>query len=521
MAEFLQTVSKKRKKVQKKVAFHNLGCKVNAYETETMLAGLLEDGCLEVPFAPGADIYIINTCTVTNVADRKSRQMLHKAKEMNPDAVVVAVGCYVQDAGEVLKKDPAVDVIVGNNEKGKLTEILEEYFRENDKKTSGHVRKQTVMAEDASGQPGNQNAPVTENLQAKTDAAVRKSVHVGDIAAVREYEELPFAPAAELTRAFIKIQDGCNQFCSYCMIPYVRGRVRSRRSEEILKEAEALIVRGYREIVLTGIHISSYGLDFAAPGRNLQTPDASCAETNEALKGLIFKLCALPGLERLRLGSLEPGVMTEEFVRFLSENRTVCPAFHLSLQSGCDATLARMKRKYRTADFAEKCSLLRKYYDCPAIMTDVIAGFPGETEEEFSESAAFVRDIHFSRIHVFKYSKRRGTKAAEMPDQVPESVKKLRSDVLLGIGAEARKAYASSFLGQDIQILFEEQAVKNGHKCAAGYTGEYVQAFCFADGIHENEIKNCCAVSADENGIIAELKQQDKSYAKLKQEEKS
>ena len=433
----------------KKAAFHSLGCKVNSYETDAMRQSLLAAGYEEVPFAPGADIYVINTCTVTNVADRKSRQMLHKAKEMNPDAVVVAAGCYVQDAEESLKADPAVDIIIGNHEKGMLPEILDAYF---------------------------------------SDLMKSKGIAVSRINAVREYDELHFVPDGEHTRAFLKIQDGCNQFCSYCMIPYVRGRVRSRRSSEILREAEKLSENGYHEIVLTGIHISSYGLDFEYPGTNRQTPYASAAETNFRLLNIIQGIAEVRGIERIRLGSLEPGIITEEFVREIAKIPEVCPSFHLSMQSGCDSTLLRMRRKYSTRDFAEKCALLRKYYEMPAITTDIIAGFPGETEEEFSQTLRFVEGIHFSRTHIFKYSVRRGTAAEKMTGHVSEKVKQARSAKLIELDKKERVVYAESFLGKKVCVLFEERAVISGKKAIKGYTREYVPFIFFTEKNLSNEI---------------------------------
>lgn len=447
----------------RKAAFHSLGCKVNSYETDAMRQSLAASGYEEVPFAPGADVYVINTCTVTNVADRKSRQMLHKAREMNPDAVVVAAGCYVHDSGGKLEADPAVDIIVGNHEKGMLPDILENYFN---------------------------------NLEQS------KGIAVSDIGAVREYDELHFVPEGEHTRAFVKIQDGCNQFCSYCMIPYVRGRVRSRKPEEIHRETVLLAERGYREIVLTGIHISSYGLDFDFPGMNRQTPDAKCARTNERFAALIKNLSEIPGIERIRLGSLEPGIITEEFVRKISEIRQVCPSFHLSLQSGCDETLARMRRKYATADFEEKADLLRKYYDMPAITTDIIAGFPGETDEEFSETVKFVRKIHFSRTHVFKYSVRRGTAAEKMPGHVPEKVKQERSGILIGIDRDERRSYAEAFLGRPVSVLFEERIIRNGERYMRGYTREYVPVLMRTEEDLSNQIVTITPEQATEEGEL-------------------
>ena len=421
----------------KKAAFHSLGCRVNIYETGVMETGMRDAGYEIVPFAPGADIYVINTCTVTNIADRKSRQILHRAKEMNPEAVVVAAGCYVEDAGEALLADPAVDVVVGNADKGRLPEILEEYFRK------------------------------TENWEEGHRAFAGSSVKIN---AVQEYEELPFCADGEHTRAFVKIQDGCNQFCSYCMIPYVRGRVRSRRPEAVVREAEALAGLGYREIVITGIHVSSYGLDFEYPGENRQTPAAKEASTNVRLLEVLRSVAGVPGIRRIRMGSLEPGIVTEDFARALSEIPEFCPSFHLSLQSGCDATLARMRRKYTTADYARVCECLRKYFPDASIATDVIAGLPGETDGEFEETLAFVRGIHFARMHIFKYSIRRGTLAARMPGQVPEKVKAERAKRLAEADEAERKAFAKRFLGRECEVLLEELRGEE----FTGYTREYV-----------------------------------------------
>lgn len=451
------------KQMRRKAAFHSLGCKVNSYETDAMRQSLLAEGYEEVPFAPGADVYIINTCTVTNIADRKSRQMLHRAREMNPDAVVVAAGCYVHDAEDVLKKDPAVDVIVGNHEKGMLPAVLAEYFSNRDQS---------------------------------------RGTAVADIGRIREYDELNFVPDGEHTRAFVKIQDGCNQFCSYCMIPYVRGRVRSRREEEILREVRELAARGYREIVFTGIHISSYGLDFDYPGEVRQTPFAKNATTNLRMTELIKKTAGIQGIERIRLGSLEPGIITEEFVRMLSQIPAFCPSFHLSMQSGCDETLARMRRKYTSGDFAEKVSLLRSCFDRPAITTDVIVGFPGETEEEFADTASFIREIHFSRMHVFKYSVRKGTAAAKMAGQIPEKKKQERSKVLLAIDREERSAYARSFLFEPVSVLFEERVVLDGRKYMKGYTREYVPVLLHTDEDLTNTIREVIPLNVTADGEL-------------------
>ena len=404
----------------RKAALHNLGCKVNAYETEAMQQLLEEAGYEIVPFQEKADVYVINTCSVTNIADRKSRQMLHRAKKMNPDAVVVAAGCYVQAAGEELKKDAAIDVIIGNNRKKDLVPLLDEYF------AGKHVEEDSLI----------------------------------DIGKTREYEALHINKIADHTRAFIKIQDGCNQFCSYCIIPYTRGRVRSRKPEEIMEEIKGLVDKGYREVVLTGIHLSSYGLDL----------------DGITLLDLMVKIDKIQGLERLRLGSLEPRIVTEEFTRTLASLRTICPHFHLSLQSGCDATLKRMNRRYTTEEYEKGCQILRKYFDRPAITTDVIVGFPQETEEEFAKTIEFLKRIHFYEMHVFKYSRRAGTRAADMPGQLTENQKGHRSDVLLKLDQEMSLEYRKSFLGEEKEVLMEEKIVIDGTEYLVGHTREYVKA---------------------------------------------
>lgn len=420
----------------KKAALHNLGCKVNAYETEAMQQ-LLEDAGYEiVPFKEGADVYIINTCSVTNVADKKSRQMLHRAKKMNPESVVVAVGCYVQAAKEELEKDCAVDLIIGNNRKKDLAEVLERYFYD-------HGEREEVI----------------------------------DIAASNEYEELHIRKIAGHTRAFIKVQDGCNQFCSYCIIPYTRGRVRSRAPEDVAAEVEGLARAGYKEIVLTGIHLSSYGVDF---------PE----ERKENLLSLVKRLSRTEGIERIRLGSLEPRIITEEFAAALAGLGTVCPHFHLSLQSGCNATLARMNRRYTSEDYLEGCRILRNYFENPAITTDVIVGFPGETEREFEITKEFLEKVGFYEMHIFKYSLRAGTRAAAMENQVPEQVKAARSEILLSLEQKMSAAYRESFMGKETEVLLEEPVVIDGQTFMAGYTREYVRAAVrFRDGLRNVTVR--------------------------------
>lgn len=411
----------------RKAALHNLGCKVNSYETEAMQQLLEAAGYEIVAFSEPADVYIINTCSVTNIADRKSRQMLHRAKKQNPDSVVVAAGCYVQAAAEELKKDAAVDIIIGNNKKTELVTILERHFAERD----GHTGQESEE-------------------------------HVINIGETREYENLSISRIVDHTRAFIKVQDGCNQFCSYCIIPYTRGRVRSRRPEDVVREVEALVARGYQEIVLTGIHLSSYGVDF---------PEGE----KEDLLGLIRRLHPITGLRRIRLGSLEPRIVTEEFAKELASMEKICPHFHLSLQSGCDATLKRMNRHYTTEEFEHRCKILREAFGNPAITTDVIVGFPGETEEEFACTKEFLKRIHFYEMHIFKYSKRAGTRAAVMPDQVAEPVKAARSDELLVLEKEMSRQYRESLLGLTRDVLLEEKLTVDRADYMVGHTKEYVK----------------------------------------------
>ena len=427
-----------------KAALHNLGCKVNAYETEAMQQQLEERGYEIVPFDQKADVYIINTCSVTNIADRKSRQMLHRAKKLNPEAVVVAAGCYVQVASDALKEDDSVDIIVGNNNKARLADILEEYMK---------------------------------------DRQGDEDDYVLDIARAREYEELHVSRLGEHTRAFIKVQDGCNQFCSYCIIPYARGRVRSRKPEDVEAEVKGLVARGYREVVLTGIHLSSYGTEHME-GSPVKGGDWDSGP----LWDLIERIHRVEGLERIRLGSLEPRIITREFAEKLAGLPEFCPHFHLSLQSGCDATLKRMNRHYTTEDYLRRCGILREIFDHPAITTDVIAGFPGETEEEFEETRRFLETVRFYEMHVFKYSKRQGTRAAVMEDQVPEQVKARRSDVLLELEKSMSREYRERFAGSRVSVLFEEAAEIGGKWYMMGHTPQYVKAALpLEDGMNREE----------------------------------
>ena len=405
-----------------KVALHNLGCKVNAYEIEAMQQLLEEAGYEIVPFEPGADIYVINTCTVTNIADRKSRQMLHKAKKMNPEAIVVATGCYVQPGGDKLEKDDAIDLVLGNTQKINIVEALAEY---------------------AENKPGHGS-------------------HVIKINQTKEYEELSIDHTAEHVRAYIKVQDGCNQFCTYCIIPYARGRVRSRNIESVLKEVRALAEKGYKEVVLTGIHLSSYGVDF---------PD----EKKETLLSLIRAVHEIEGIQRIRLGSLEPGIVTREFAEGIAALPKVCPHFHLSLQSGCDETLERMNRRYRSGEYRERCELLREVYGNPALTTDVIVGFPQESEEEFRKSYDFVDSIRFYETHIFKYSRRQGTKAAAMDGQLTEAEKSFRSEKMIELHHRHAGDYEKSMLGKNLEVLIEEEYTKDGRTWYLGHSREYIK----------------------------------------------
>lgn len=406
-------------KMSKKVAFHTLGCKVNTYETDAMEQMLLSHGYEIVSFENQADIYIINTCSVTNMADRKSRQMLHKAKKKNPNAVVVAAGCYVQAAPKEVLADAGVDLVIGNNRKQDLVQILEDYFKEH--------REEAVI----------------------------------DINKEQEYEGLELDFVSDHTRAYIKVQDGCNQFCSYCIIPYTRGRVRSRAKQDVISEIKRIAKNGTKEVVLTGIHLSSYGKDL---------------KDGTDLLDLIKAVQEVNGIQRIRLGSLEPRIITLEFAQELRRLDKFCPHFHLSLQSGCEATLKRMNRHYTPEEYYEKCELLREVFEHPAITTDVIVGFPGETEEEFEETYRFLEKVNFYEMHVFKYSKRKGTRAAEMENQVPEPIKTKRSNILLELTRECSKRYRSFWIGREVNVLLEEKIVLDGEVYTVGHTKEYVKA---------------------------------------------
>ena len=434
--------------MKKTVAFCTLGCKVNQYETDAMRGSFEAEGYEVKEFSQEASVYVINTCTVTNMADRKSRQMMHRAKKKNPDGIIVAVGCYVQAAKEQLEEDTLIDLVIGNNMKSQVVQIVEQYIQDN-----RH----------------------TEDRDA----------YVADIAHSHEYETMHIETVSEHTRAYIKIQDGCNQFCSYCIIPYARGRVRSRKMEDILQEVRNLTANGYKEIVLTGIHISSYGLDFE---HTADEQEDYGPFKNSALIDLIEALSGIEGLERIRLGSLEPRIITENFVRRLCKVPQICPHFHLSLQSGCDETLKRMNRHYTTALYLEKCGILRQYFDRPALTTDVIVGFPGETEEEFAQTERFLETVHFSDMHIFKYSKRRGTKAADMPNQIDPQIQSVRSEKLIALGERMKDDFLEACKEQEQIVLIEEETEINGTKYMTGHSKNYIRCAFEMDGLVPNMV---------------------------------
>ena len=438
-----------------KVAFLTLGCKVNSYETEAMQALLAGAGATIVEFHELADIYVVNTCSVTNMADRKSRQMLHRAKKKNPEAIVVAAGCYAQTADEAAMKETGIDVVIGNNQKKQIVEILEQYM-------AGAENKRL------------------------------------DIGKETDYEELSLDTQIEHTRAYIKIQDGCNQFCSYCIIPYARGRIRSRNPQDVVEEVKRLAANGYQEVVLTGIHLSSYGRT---------SYEKMTEESGQPLLELIQQINAVDGIKRIRLGSLEPRIITEKFVKTLCECEKVCPHFHLSLQSGSDTVLARMNRKYTTEEYAASVEILKKYYEAPAITTDIIVGFPQETEEEFLETMAFAKRIGFSKIHVFKYSRRKGTVADKMSGQVAEQVKTERSEQLMALETSLGEAYRDHFYNKEELVLFEEGTLVDGEVCQVGYNERYVRIAVKTEEDLSNQIRTVkiMAKAKEMETMIAEL----------------
>ena len=462
----------------KRVAFHNLGCKVNSYELDIMRQKMEDAGYISVPFEEEAEVYVINTCTVTNIADRKSRQMIHKARKRNPDAVVVAVGCYVETDPARIGTDPAIDLAIGNNNKGRIAELLDEFLA---------VRSQPgpVIGGDA--------APAGEAAAGTLAGRTLGGRTMSDLTHRPVYEDMQLEEPGH-TRAYIKIQDGCNQFCTYCIIPYARGRIRSRRPGEILREIRTVAEKGIREVVLTGIHVSSYGLEWEEGRQNgeprgaqTQTVRFDPLKSGAALLDLLERIRQIPGIERIRLSSLEPRIMTEAFVKGIAAMPEVCPHFHLSLQSGCNATLKRMNRHYTTGEFMESVNLLRRHYDRPAITTDVIVGFPGESEAEFRETVKFLEEVSFYEMHVFKYSIRKGTAAARMPVQIPEPVKGVRSDILLAMTDRQSKAFRAQFIGKEEELLLEEKVQMPFGLCWRGHTKRYVEGYipCKEDHSHD------------------------------------
>lgn len=439
--------------MSKKAAFLTLGCKVNSYETEAMRGMFIKAGYEIVDFKDKADVYVVNTCTVTNIADRKSRQMLHQAKKRNPEAVIAAVGCYVQAAEEELLKDSSVDLVVGNNKKSDIVSMVDRFL----------------------------------NNQQKEEL-------IADMDTEYEYEELEMGSTMEKTRAFIKIQDGCNRFCSYCIIPYVRGRIRSRDEQGILDEITALIAQGFKEFVLTGIHLSSYGLE--------KMNEEEKQSGRMPLAELIVRIGQIEGVERIRVGSLEPRIITEDFVSVIKSVEQFCPHFHLSLQSGCDTVLKRMNRKYTAGEYLEKVELLKRAYDTPSFTTDIIVGFPGETEEEFEETMEFVKKVAFADIHVFKYSKRAGTKAAVMPDQVPEDRKHHRSGQLIALADAMAKEYKRLFEGRIERILVEEGMEVDGKRYQIGHNERYLRLAFESSEEYTNQVVTVKVIGALTDEIL-------------------
>ncbi|HKM03405.1 MAG TPA: tRNA (N(6)-L-threonylcarbamoyladenosine(37)-C(2))-methylthiotransferase MtaB [Lachnospiraceae bacterium] len=448
----------------KSVALRNLGCKVNAYEMDVMQHLLQEKGYNIVAFDTCADIYIVNTCSVTNIADRKSRQILHRAKKNNPNALVVAVGCYVQTGKEAVEKDECIDLAIGNNRKKDLIPILEEF------------------------------------LDTMDNQCIEPVI---DINHTDEYEEMQLVKTAGNTRAYIKIQDGCNQFCTYCIIPYARGRVRSRKQEDIIKEVKGLVEKGYKEIVLTGIHLSSYGNDFIKKSVQENKTADYLEENNEgAFLSLIKEIHQIEYLKRIRLGSLEPRILTEYFISELRKLEKTCPHFHLSLQSGCDETLGRMNRRYNASEYYEKVQLLRKHFTDVAITTDIIVGFPGETQEEFDITKNFIDRIHFYEMHIFKYSKRQGTKAAVMDHQVPDTIKAARSDELIKKEEQQSKLFRALFINQSVSVLMEETKEIEGKIYQLGYSKQYIKVAVESSANLENQIVQVVPTSFLTNTIL-------------------
>lgn len=428
----------------KKVAFITLGCKVNQYETNAMTQQFLQKGYEITEPAEKADIYIVNTCTVTNMSDRKSRQMLRRAKEKNKEAIVVACGCYVQVAKEEVEKIEEIDLSIGNNEKKEIVDIIENYIKEH-----------------------------------------KKNEKIEDVMTQKQYIELGETTYTEKTRAVIKVQDGCDRFCSYCIIPYARGRVRSRNPKIVIEEIEKIAKEGIQEVVITGIHIASYGKDF---------------KENYKLIDLLEQINKIDGIKRIRLGSIEPLLITEEFLTRLSKLEKICHQFHLSLQSGCDETLERMNRRYTTKQFKEIVQNLREIYEDVILTTDIIVGFPQESDEEFEKTYQFLKEIKFYKMHIFKYSPRKGTKAAQMKGQIDARIKDERSQKLIELSNQNQEEYHKKYLGKEVEVLFEEE--KNGYY--QGHTKNYILCMIKSKENLENKIVEAKCIEARNDHILLE-----------------
>ncbi len=445
----------------RKVAFHNLGCKVNSYEMEYMQQSFAENGYEIVPFVEKADIYVVNTCTVTNIADRKSRQMLHRAKAMNPEGIVVAVGCYVQTDLEGARKDEAIDVLVGNNEKRNIVQIVEQFIANREEKEC-----------------------------------------VPDLKSEQPYEQFLLKSTMEHTRVSVKIQDGCDQYCSYCIIPYSRGHIRSRSLEDIVEEVSTLCDMGYSEVVLTGIHLSSYGLDLSERKTLYNTVASEGEFTNEALIQVIQAVAAISSVRRIRLGSLEPRIITDAFMSALQKVEQFCPHFHLSLQSGSDSVLKRMNRHYTAEEYAGKIDLIRRYFPKGAMTTDVIVGFPQESEEEFEETVRFLERVNFYETHIFKYSRRKGTVADRMSGQLTEKEKSVRSAVLIAAGEQRAEAFRRQFIGREVEVLVEEEENYGGQVFLVGHTREYVKVALPVHTAEPGEIVRVVPTGLRQDGVL-------------------
>ena len=441
----------------KKVAFYTLGCKVNQYETNAMIEKFIKSGYEIVNFDNIADIYVINTCTVTNMSDRKSRQIIRRVKQINPDSILVVTGCYAQVASKELSEIQEIDLIIGNTEKKDIVNITEKYFKKN------------VGTDDSVCQQQEKN-----------------KIQMKDINKQKEFVEFGSTTYTEKTRAVIKVQDGCNNFCSYCIIPYAKGRVRSRKLENIISEIKDIVKQGIQEVVITGIHIASYGIDFK--------------NSNIRLIDLLEEINKIDGLKRIRLGSLEPNIITDEFVERLIKLDKICNHFHLSLQSGCNETLKRMNRKYTAEDFVKVVERLRNAFPEVALTTDIIVGFPGETEEEFNITYNFLKKINFYKMHVFKYSQRKGTRAAVMPNQINAIIKEERSHKLIGLSNKNEKDFLQKYINKDVEVLFEQE--ENGY--TKGHTTNYLVVKTKGKKL-ENKIVKTKIIKEDDLELLGEI----------------